>query len=43
VALKKGRARVVPGVVKAVTALEALPKPLLRPAIMRMGKKLRGG
>lgn len=41
-ALKKKRARVVPGVVKAITALEAVPKPLMRPALAKMGRKLRG-
>jgi short-subunit dehydrogenase len=42
-ALKKGRARVIPGVMRAATALEAVPKPLLRPLLDRLGKKLRKG
>jgi uncharacterized protein len=42
-ALKKGKARVVPGPARALSALEAVPKPLLRPALARMGAKIRRG
>ena len=41
-ALKKGKARVLPGPVRALTVLEALPKPLLRPIFSRTGAKMRG-
>lgn len=41
--LKKGKARVVPGLARALSALEAVPKPLLRPALARMGAKIRRG
>jgi short-subunit dehydrogenase len=40
-ALKRGHARVVPGVAKAITVLEAMPKPLVRPMLAKMGSKLR--
>ena len=40
-ALKKAKARVVPGPVRLVAAVESLPKPLVRPVIARMGAKLR--
>lgn len=42
-ALKRGKARLVPGPVKAIIALESMPKPLVRLVLERMGKKLRGG
>jgi len=41
--LKKERGRVIPGPVKAIAALEAMPKPLLRAVLSRMGRKARGG
>jgi len=41
--LKKGKARVIPGVVRAMAAVEALPKPLLRPLLAHAGKQLRRG
>jgi uncharacterized protein len=40
-ALRRGKARVVPGLVKAVAVLEALPKPILRPVMAKMGRRLR--
>jgi uncharacterized protein len=40
-ALKKGKARVVPGPVRVLWALEGVPKPVLRPILSRMGAKLR--
>ena len=42
-ALRRGKARVVPGLVKAIAVLEAMPKPILRPVIANRGKRLRGG
>lgn len=42
-ALKKDKARVVPGPVRVVAALEAFPRPLVRLALARMGVKLRHG
>jgi short-subunit dehydrogenase len=44
-ALKKGRARVIPGLAMsvAVSSLEALPKAMLRPLLRRAGRKKRAG
>src|SRR6185369_15054967 len=42
-ALRRGKARLVPGLPKAIAMLEAMPKPILRPVMARMGKRLRGG
>lgn len=41
--LKRGRARVIPGPVRAVMLpLEVIPKSLVRPVLARMGRKVRG-
>jgi uncharacterized protein len=42
-ALKKGKARVVPGPAAALSAFEVMPKPVLRPILSRMGAKIRRG
>lgn len=39
--LKEGKPRVIPGVVRAVAAIEVLPKALVRPLLARAGKQVR--
>jgi uncharacterized protein len=39
--LRRGKARVIPGMVRAMAAIEALPKPFMRPLLARAGKQIR--